>query len=231
MAERGQNRALPRLWRILAVAAIHAAEISWAAWYMYRLRERGQLLGVWSASADPLGLLGQNLVESLVPLLLFLSFFILLKKDFADAMFLRLRGKPRRIAAAALSAVLLGIMAWSLVKKTDRYAVVYALFYYLVLIAFAEEFVTLGVCVWLLRDEDWPLRYLLPNVCFALIHLFSHADWGTITLSYAMQFLFTQVPGLVVTGCMMQLLKEKSGTIWLPVLLHAIMDYAAVLKY
>ena len=32
-------------------------------------------------------------------------------------------------------------------------------------------------------------------------------------------------------GCVFQLLKEKSGTIWIPILLHALMDFSYVLKY
>ncbi len=37
--------------------------------------------------------------------------------------------------------------------------------------------------------------------------------------------------GLTVSGCLFQLLKEKSGTLWLPVLLHAFLDYSVVLTY
>ncbi len=220
-----------RGWRILAVVLIHALEIGWAAWYMYGLKAKGKLLGVARASDDPLALLGQNLVESLVPLLLFLLFLFLLKKDFPDAMYLRLRGKWQRVAAAALALAIAGITARCLAVKQDRFTILYNLFYYLVIIAFFEEFVTIGVCAYLLRDENWPIRYLVPNLCFALIHLFSHAGFGAITLPYLMQFLFTEVLGLAVTGCLMQLLKEKSGTLWLPVLLHALMDYSVVLRY
>ncbi len=220
-----------RGWRIPAVVLIHALEIGWAAWYMYGLKAKGKLLGVARASDDPLALLGQNLVESLVPLLLFLLFLFLLKKDFPDAMYLRLRGKWQRVAAAALALALAGITARCLAVKQDRFTILYNLFYYLVIIAFFEEFVTRGVCVYLLRAEDWPIRYLVPNLCFALNHLFSHAGFGAITLPYLMQFLFTEVLGLAVIGCLMQLLKEKSGTLWLPVLLHALMDFSVVLRY
>ena len=45
-------------------------------------------------------------------------------------------------------------------------------------------------------------------------------------------FLFNGVLlGYVLGGCLLQLLKEKSISIWLPVLLHCLMDYSIILKY
>ena len=225
-----RKTALSRAGRIAAVVLIETLTIVWAAWYMYGLRARGKLLGVYAASADPLGLLGQNLVETLVPVLLFALFAILLKKDFPEAMCLRLRGKKQRLWAAALALILAGITAWRLAVKTDRVTVLYALFYYFFFIAFCEEFAVHGVCVFLLRDEDWPLRYLLPNLLFGLMHLFSYAGFGAITQETVLRFLLTQLPKLAAIGCGTQYIKEKSGTLWLPVLLHTLMDYVAVLR-
>lgn len=39
------------------------------------------------------------------------------------------------------------------------------------------------------------------------------------------------VLGYVFGGCLLQLLKEKSGSIWLPVLVHCLADYSIILKY
>ena len=234
MTERtGKRREDSRcLWlRIGAVVAIHAADITWAAWYMYRLRDRGALIGVSRAAEQPLTLLGQNLAESLVPALLFVLTLLLLKKEFPEAMYLRLRGKWQRVTALVLLALLAGLMAGALTRGVKPYTALYALGYYLVIIAFSEEFITRGLCAYLLREEDWPLRFLVPNICFALLHLFSYADWGAITPDYVLRFLTTAVLGLTVHGCLLQLLKEKSGTIWLSVLLHAAMDYSIVLKF
>lgn len=231
MSEHTRKSALGRASRIAAVAAIEIATIAWAAWYMYGLKAKGKLLGVARASEYPLALLGQNVVTSLVPILVFLFSLALLKKDFPDAMALRLRGKKQRSFAAVLALILIGITVYCLAVKPDRFTILYNLFYYLVIIAFEEEFVTRGVCVYLLRDEDWPLRYLLPNLLFGLMHLFSHADFGAITADYVLKFLFTELFGLAAVGCLMQYIKEKSGTLWLPVLLHTLMDYSVVLRY
>lgn len=117
----------------------------------------------------------------------------------------------------------------ALVMKEDKITVLYSLLYYTVFVAFTEEFVVRDVCVYLLRAENKWVHYLVPNLLFAGMHLFAYADWGKITLSYVISFVTSQMLGLVVIGCLFQFLKEKSGTIWVPVLVHAILDYSIVL--
>ena len=99
-------------------------------------------------------------------------------------------------------------------------------------IAFSEEFVTRDACTYFLRDSSWPLRYLLPNGIFALLHLFLYAEWGEIGAEVLIRFFTTGTFfGYVSMGCLFQLFKEKSGSLWLPVLLHGLMDYSVILKY
>ncbi len=64
-----------------------------------------------------------------------------------------------------------------------------------------------------------------------MLHLFERTGWGAVTGAGLLRFLTTDLAGLTVSGCLFQLLKEKSGTLWLPVLLHAFLDYSVVLTY
>ena len=96
----------------------------------------------------------------------------------------------------------------------------YNLLYYTVFIAFAEEFVVRGVCVYLVRGEKPYIRYLAPNLLFAAMHLFSYANWGAITVPYVISFVSSELLGLLTMGCIFQFLKEKSGTLWTAVLVH-----------
>jgi membrane protease YdiL (CAAX protease family) len=146
-------------------------------------------------------------------------------------MYLTLKGKWQRITAAVLIAAILGFTVYGLSANPDKAYILFSLFYYLVIVAFAEEFVIRDACTWFLRDAAWPLRYLLPNFFFALPHIFNYAGWGEISGSVLLSFLFSGVLGYVAGGCLLQLLKEKSGSIWLPVLLHCLMDYSIILKY
>ena len=72
-----------------------------------------------------------------------------------------------------LGGILLALALWCLVTKADKVTVLYNLLYYTVFIAFAEEFVVRGICVCLVRGEEPYIRYLAPNLLFAVMHLFS----------------------------------------------------------
>lgn len=147
-------------------------------------------------------------------------------------MYMNLKGKWQKITALILGVMILGLTIYGLVVKQDKSAVLFSLFYYLVIIAFAEEFVIRDVCTYFLRDASWPLRFLVPNSLFALMHLFVYAGWGKISGSILLRFLFNGAfLGYVFSGCMFQLFKEKSGSIWLPVLLHCLLDYSVIINY
>ena len=53
---------------------------------------------------------------------------------------------------------------------------------------------------------------------------FSYANWGAITVPYVViSFVSSELLGLLTMGCIFQFLKEKSGTLWMAVLVHAIL--------
>ena len=146
-------------------------------------------------------------------------------------MYLRLEGKWQRITAGALLLGILVLAGYCLIVKEDRVSILFSLLYYSVFVAFAEEFLCRDACAWFLRDFDWPVRYLIPNVCFALLHVFYAAGWQRITGAALFRFATSDLLGYAIGGCLLQLFKEKSGTLWLPVLLHTLMDYSVVLTY
>ena len=199
---------------------------------LYRGVRSGTVISVRQAAAQPAAFLLQCLRECLLPAALLLLFAVLLKKDFSSALYFRLRGKWQRTAAAILAAAILGFTLYGLAAKPNKASILVSLLYYLVVIAFSEEFVTRDACTWFLRDSSWPLRYLLPNGIFALLHLFLYAEWGEIGAEVLIRFFTTGTFfGYVSMGCLFQYFKEKSGSIWLPVLLHGLMDYSVILKY
>ena len=216
---------------VFAVFGIGALEFL-ITFLLYRGVRSGTVISVRQAAAQPAAFLLQCLRECLLPAVLLILFAALLKKDFSSALYFRLRGKWQRAAAAVLIAAILGFALYGLVTKQDKASVLISLLYYLVVVAFSEEFVIRDVCTYLLRDSSWPLRYLLPNAIFALLHLFLYAEWGEIGAEVLIRFFTTGTFfGYVSMGCLFQLFKEKSGSIWLPVLLHGLMDYSVILKY
>jgi membrane protease YdiL (CAAX protease family) len=216
---------------VLAVLGIGMLEF-FITFQLYRGIQSGSAISVRHAAAQPVLFLLQCLRECLLPAALLILFAIVLKKDFASALSFRLRGKWQRTVAAILTAVIFGFTLYGLVAKQDKASVLFSLLYYLVIVAFSEEFVIRDACTWFLRDNSWPLRYLLPNAIFALLHLFLFAEWGEISGEVLIRFFTTGTfLGYVSMGCLFQLFKEKSGSLWLPVLLHGLMDYSVIPTY
>ena len=193
--------------KILAVFLICAADMLFAAWVIYAEKQKGTLLSVRAASSYLPQLFAQNLLTSAVPAFLVFLALVFCKKRFVQAMQLTVpKGKTRKIAVLLLFLLLI-VTAAALIVKPNKITVLYSLFYYTVFIAFCEEFVVRGVCVGLLRDEPAAVRYLVPNILFAAMHVFAYADFGAITASYLVRFVCSQMAGLVAMGCLFQYLK------------------------
>lgn len=215
---------------ILAATAIGIIQFL-DVFLLYRRIQNGEAISVRLSSGQPAAFLLQCLLEFLFPAVLLILFALVLKRDFFSGMYMTLKGKWQWIIAAVLAAAIFALSVYGLIIKPDKLSILLSLFYYFVIVAFAEEFVIRDACTYFLRDASWPLRYLLPNFFFALPHLFNYAGWGDISGRMLLGFLFNGVLGYVFGGCLLQLFKEKSGSIWLPVLLHCLMDYSIILKY
>ena len=172
----------------------------------------------------------QNLAVNLPTLILLGMMLFKLRKKFVREMYLNISGDWQKKVAAVLLAVLAGVTVFCLITKEDKVTILYNLLYYVIFTAFTEEFLIRDVCTWILRTEKKSVRYLVPNLAFGAMHLFSYANWGEITLPYVVTFVTTEMLGLVCTGCGSDL-ERRSGTIWLTVLLHGLMDYLVVLSY
>lgn len=218
-------------YRLFSIAAICAAYILWAAAFIYKWKQDGSLVSVRNAADNLPTLFQQNVITVLIPILLFFIFLIRLKKAFKREMYFGITGKIQIMIIALLCSALAGITFYCFAVKQNKVTVLYHLLYYFIFISLTEEFVIRGVCAYLVRDYSWRVRYLAPNFCFAIMHIFSYADWGVLTPGYILQFVSSDLLGLMAIGCFFQLLKEKSGTIWIPVLIHALLDYSVVLNY
>ncbi len=212
--------------RILLIAFICSADIMVAALLIYRWKENGTLIPSTQASVDLAGILHQNLMLLVVPIVVFVVFLAFLKKDFVDQMYLRVKGKLQWSVVIALILCLCGILIRHLIVHDDKITVFFLLFYYVFVIAFAEEYVCRDACTYLLKNEKSTIRYIVPNLLFALMHIFNYSGWGAITGEYIFRFMRYDMPVILCIGCFNQALKEKTGTIWIPVLLHAAWDFA-----
>ena len=108
---------------------------------LYRRIQNGEAISVRLSSGQPAAFLMQCLLVFLFPAVLLILFALVLKRDFITSMYMTLKGKWQRIAAAVLAVVILGFTSYGLVAKPDKASILLSLFYYLVIVAFAEEFV------------------------------------------------------------------------------------------
>ena len=215
------------LWlRVLLVALICAADILFAVKLIYDWKKAGVLISASNASSDIPGILFQNLLTIAIPILIFVVTLLILKKDFPDEMYLKINGKWQWGGVLVLLAVFTGAVVYFLISKGDRVSTLYCAFYYTFIISFTEEFVCRDACTWLLKNEKSEIRYVIPNLFFASMHIFNYSGWEAFTSTYVLKFLFHDLIILFAVGCFFQLLKEKTGTIWIPVLLHAIWDFS-----
>lgn len=222
--------------KIILIILICAVDLLWSAHFIYDWKQAGTVISVRNASQDIPGIVLQNMIVAAIPIVLLIIFAVILKGRFADEMYMRLsrNGKVRIVQIRIiilLTVVLAGIAVYAFATKSDKITVLYCMLYYVVFIAFTEEFVVRDVCTYLLKNENGYVRYIVPNVVFAVMHIFAYAGWNDITVNYVISFVTSQMIGLVLVGCFFQFLKEKSQIIWIPVLVHGIMDYLVVLSY
>ena len=228
--EKRTSRKLPLFARLLLILLITVLDVTCSILLIYRWKENGALIPALSASTNISGMCVQNLITSAFAILLFIIFLVILKSRFADEMYLKINGKISVITIFVLVTILLGFMIFCLITKQDKITVLYNLFYYAFFIAFFEEFIFRDVFPFLLKEEKTVLRYLVPAIMFGLIHIFNNSGWQSITAYQVIKFITSQMLGYIAFSCLVQFLKEKSGTIWIPVLVHTIMDYSGILK-
>ncbi|MCR5480294.1 MAG: CPBP family intramembrane metalloprotease [Ruminococcus sp.] len=212
------------------VVLIALANFVWGSVWIFHWKNTGELRSLNTASSDITHIFTQHLTVSAISIAVFLISIITLRSSFVKKMRMSVKGKRQCILMFVCLAVWVVISIYAMLTKHDKLTVGYSLFYYLIFIAFFEEFIFRDVLPELIRNERTILRYLLPNILFGAVHIFSYAGWGTISFSFVLRFLISQMWYYIGFGCLMQLIKEKSGTIWIPVLIHAVWDSLYILK-
>ena len=194
---------------------------------LYYLRSRGiRTYSVSQFFQYPAQVLQQNLLISVCVILVLFSFLLVLRKKFWKAMGLKIENDLQLFSMGAAVFLLVMAAAFGIRRTGNPREIFFNLFYYVVFIGFTEEFIFRGACSWLLRYFPWQIRYLLPNFLFATIHILAFSRFEPVTLPILLQFLKVQMPGLMASGCCLQLTKDYTGTLWVPVLLHGLMDFS-----
>ena len=217
--------------RILIISIITFADIGIAVFCVYPWIRKGIMIFPANATDDVGLFFAQSLTVSIPVIVLLFVSILVFKNQFADEMYLKVKGKYQRITIAVLITILLVMTAYCMIRQDNKIRIVLNLLYYLVFIAFSEEFVFRDVFTYLLKNEKAIIRYVVPSLMFSMIHVFAYSGWEPITAEHFLHFVTSSLFGLVAFSCIQLFIKEKTGTIWIPVLIHGILDYSGVLSY
>ena len=101
----------------------------------------------------------------------------------------------------------------------------YPMFFYLVVVGFGEEFIYRGFIYNRLKCNSKVMAIILSGILWGITHaimpsLLSNTDSYKSLLS-----MWDEIGGFIIMGWYFIYLQEKSKTLWIPILVHAILDY------
>lgn len=107
----------------------------------------------------------------------------------------------------------------------------YAAFFYLVIVAFSEEFVFRGYLFSAIDKEfGFRIAVVISGILFGAVHAFIPAIVNDYNMFEFIIEIFSHLLGQGVLGtAFLSMLFKKSKTLFVPVLIHAALDYCSVL--
>lgn len=107
---------------------------------------------------------------------------------------------------------------------------VYLAFFYLVIVAFTEEFIFRGFLFTQIEQAyDFEIGIIISGLFFGAMH----GLLPTITSNGSLLDLLINISGKllgqgIIGGGLFALIYKKSGTLFIPILIHAILDYSGI---
>lgn len=223
------NRKSARFVYPLLAVLIAGVDYGWSLWYYGGLFHGDRLLSAAEVTMGNLGqMLCQHVLVNLPVIFLSMIFLISLRSSFASQMGLTI-GQKGRLATGIMGSVYLAMLATALLMgRTVWLSVTYQWVYYLLFVAFTEELVFRGMLPWLIEKSGLPkwCVWVIPGILFAVMHtLIPVIKFGFSAGSFLMQLL-SCLGGYTLGGCIFYSFRRWSGTLWLPVLIHAALDFA-----
>ena len=211
--------------RVLCVFGVFLACFCYAYVYYKHLYVNGGILSVSLASQHPVEFVLQAIIVN-VPIVFFLIlFFVVFRKKAATYFALKLEKKSTIIIVLVLGLLYILSLVRQLFVYDDSIMILLKWMYYLVFVAFCEELEFRALLPAILKDRcNKYVEWLLPNVLFACAHLLLPLVQGK-DVGELLWMLGNTMAGYVILGLSWEWCKRKSGSLWIGVLIHAIMDF------
>jgi membrane protease YdiL (CAAX protease family) len=107
---------------------------------------------------------------------------------------------------------------------------IYPCFFYLVVVAFSEEFIFRGYLFTELEKEiPTYLAVIISGAMWGAMHAFLPAIIKDYSIIQFLNAILSQIGGGIIAGAMFTWLYKKSNSLILPIIVHALLDYCPVL--
>lgn len=192
------------------------------------LYQSGKLIAVKELQSGdiPAALLQHFLVN--IPILCMIGIAVWVwKRQFPAVFGLTTGDKKKRCSMLLAGGAFVLLLAAALVKEVNTPAnLLYQRLYYLIFIALAEEALCRGLLPVLMEKGEFPkwCVWIIPGVLFGMMHTLIPAIKGTLTAAT----VFSSIGGMLVSHCVFYAWRRWSGTLWLPIFIHAALDFAGV---
>ena len=222
-------KTLPQLFekgavRVALAVLTTAVSMLYAIVYFRHLYLKDALLGLSGASNYLGGITIQSIIANL-PIIMAFTILLLCVKQPAKKFFLKLEGMRPTVILFALAFLYICSMVRQLVVYDDTSTIIFRWFYYLVFVAFIEEFEFRALIPWILGDRvNKYTQWILPNVLFAVAHCTIPIATGQSALA-VFNSLASGALGYILSGIAWEWCKRKTNTLWIGVLIHALMDF------
>lgn len=192
--------------------------------YFRQLYIKGDLINLSNSSKY----LSQILIQHLVvnsPMIIILFVYLLKYKSKALEKFsLNIKNKSTKIILICLFIVYLASLIRQIMIYKDYTTIVFKWFYYFFIVAFIEEFEFRAFIPYFLDGCNKYIQLILPNVLFAFAHSMLLFVFGKPIIEIIGASLYNLI-GYTIVGIFFELAKRKSGSLWVPVFIHSILDF------
>lgn len=214
-----------RKGRLFLAFGIYLISIVWAVVYFRYKYVRGSLL----STADAPKYLGSLTFQTIfvnLPIIVILIVAICMKGKVAIEKFsFKIRTRSAKIIVIILSLIyVFQLVSW-LGFSDEKVTIVFQWLYYLLSVAFLEEFEFRALFPVILEKEfSRPVQWILPNILYALAHCVPMVVTG-MELSQILIHTFNNLGGYVLYGLFLEWCKRKTKCLWGGVLFHALTDF------
>lgn len=216
----------PLLFCMTLLAA--ALDYVWGFLYYRWLFQHGELIAVKELH---LGDIPEALVQHVVvnvPILCMTGIAALVwKGQFPEVFGWKMGDKKKRSGVLIVGGIFILLLIAALMKEANTPVnLLYQWLYYFLFIALAEEAEFRGLLPVLMEKSGFPewCVWVIPGVLFGLMHTLIPAVKGTLTIVV----VFSNIGGFLVSHCLFYALRKGTGSLWIPVLVHAALDFTGV---